>query len=296
MSGSCPSRVAVFRPGLPRWVRYVGGFWVVWVSACLPLALLPYGSASELEYDAVQQLVANLGPLVGWYWSPRLGLAARGQHPSRRARYGVSPRVANSWLDRHDGLWNSGSATAPCQARDPDGIDIKPRSRVVTDGLEATASRGMLRAVGMGDEDWEKPQVGVASSLERDHPLQPVPRPAGQGGQGRRARGRRLPAGVRHHLGLRRHLDGPRGDALLAGQPRDHRRLGGDGDVGRAAGRLGAAGRLRQVAARHADGRRPARPGLGLPLRRLDHARPGRRTEDVTIIDAFEAVGACLRA
>ena len=44
------------------------------------------------------------------------------------------------------------------------GVDIKPRSRVVTDGLEATASRGMLRAVGMGDEDWEKPQVGVASS------------------------------------------------------------------------------------------------------------------------------------
>src|SRR3954451_128318 len=44
------------------------------------------------------------------------------------------------------------------------GIDIKPRSRVVTDGLEATGSRGMLRAVGMSDEDWPKPQIGVASS------------------------------------------------------------------------------------------------------------------------------------
>ncbi len=43
-------------------------------------------------------------------------------------------------------------------------FDIKPRSRTVTDGLEATASRGMLRAVGMGDDDWEKPQIGVASS------------------------------------------------------------------------------------------------------------------------------------
>jgi len=43
-------------------------------------------------------------------------------------------------------------------------IDIKPRSRTVTDGLEATASRGMLRAVGMGDDDWVKPQIGVASS------------------------------------------------------------------------------------------------------------------------------------
>ena len=42
--------------------------------------------------------------------------------------------------------------------------DLKPRSRDVTDGLERAASRGMLRAVGMGDEDWEKPQIGVASS------------------------------------------------------------------------------------------------------------------------------------
>ncbi|HEX8496061.1 MAG TPA: dihydroxy-acid dehydratase [Actinomycetales bacterium] len=42
--------------------------------------------------------------------------------------------------------------------------DIKPRSRDVTDGLEKTASRGMLRAVGMGDDDWVKPQIGVASS------------------------------------------------------------------------------------------------------------------------------------
>ena len=43
-------------------------------------------------------------------------------------------------------------------------IDWKPRSRVVTDGIEATTSRGMLRAVGMGDADWEKPQIGIASS------------------------------------------------------------------------------------------------------------------------------------
>jgi len=41
---------------------------------------------------------------------------------------------------------------------------MKPRSRAVTDGIERTAARGMLRAVGMGDEDWEKPQIGVASS------------------------------------------------------------------------------------------------------------------------------------
>src|SRR5258707_4928291 len=44
------------------------------------------------------------------------------------------------------------------------GPDLKPRSRDVTDGLEKTASRGMLRAVGMGDEDFAKSQIGVASS------------------------------------------------------------------------------------------------------------------------------------
>ncbi len=43
-------------------------------------------------------------------------------------------------------------------------IDMKPRSRDVTDGIEKAAARGMLRAVGMGDEDWSKPQIGIASS------------------------------------------------------------------------------------------------------------------------------------
>src|SRR5690606_23490425 len=40
----------------------------------------------------------------------------------------------------------------------------KPRSHEVTDGIERAAARGMLRAVGMGDDDWRKPQIGVASS------------------------------------------------------------------------------------------------------------------------------------
>lgn len=43
-------------------------------------------------------------------------------------------------------------------------IDMKPRSRDVTDGIEKAAARGMLRAVGMGDADWDKPQIGIASS------------------------------------------------------------------------------------------------------------------------------------
>ncbi|MBE3001344.1 dihydroxy-acid dehydratase [Nocardiopsis sp. HNM0947] len=43
-------------------------------------------------------------------------------------------------------------------------IDPKPRSRTVTDGIEAAPARGMLRAVGMGDGDWDKPIIGVAGS------------------------------------------------------------------------------------------------------------------------------------
>ena len=43
-------------------------------------------------------------------------------------------------------------------------VDIKPRSRDVTDGIQKAAARAMLRAVGLTDDDWEKPQVGIASS------------------------------------------------------------------------------------------------------------------------------------
>jgi dihydroxy-acid dehydratase len=42
--------------------------------------------------------------------------------------------------------------------------DMKPRSHEVTDGYERAPARAMLRAIGMTDDDWQKPQVGVASS------------------------------------------------------------------------------------------------------------------------------------
>ncbi len=42
--------------------------------------------------------------------------------------------------------------------------ELKPRSYEVTDGPERAPARAMLRAVGMTDDDWGKPQVGVASS------------------------------------------------------------------------------------------------------------------------------------
>jgi dihydroxy-acid dehydratase len=43
-------------------------------------------------------------------------------------------------------------------------VDIKPRSRDVTDGYERAPARAMLRAIGMTDDDWGKAQVGVCSS------------------------------------------------------------------------------------------------------------------------------------
>jgi dihydroxy-acid dehydratase len=41
---------------------------------------------------------------------------------------------------------------------------MKPRSHEVTDGPTRAPARAMLRAVGMTDDDWDKPQIGVASS------------------------------------------------------------------------------------------------------------------------------------
>src|SRR5216683_3277634 len=42
--------------------------------------------------------------------------------------------------------------------------EMKPRSYEVTDGFERAPARAMLRAIGMTDADWDKPQIGVASS------------------------------------------------------------------------------------------------------------------------------------
>ena len=43
-------------------------------------------------------------------------------------------------------------------------VDIKPRSRDVTDGYQKAPARAMLRAVGMTDNDWEKPQIAIANA------------------------------------------------------------------------------------------------------------------------------------
>ncbi len=46
----------------------------------------------------------------------------------------------------------------------PERPGMKPRSYEVTEGPARAPARAMLRAVGMTDADWDKPQVGVASS------------------------------------------------------------------------------------------------------------------------------------
>jgi dihydroxy-acid dehydratase len=42
--------------------------------------------------------------------------------------------------------------------------DPKPRSKEVTEGVNRAPARAMLRALGMTEEDFDKPQIGVASS------------------------------------------------------------------------------------------------------------------------------------
>jgi dihydroxy-acid dehydratase len=68
--------------------------------------------------------------------------------------------------------------------------DMKPRSREVTDGAARAPARAMLRAVGMNDDDWDKPQVGVASSWNEVTPCNvPLQRLAARAKDGVRASG-----------------------------------------------------------------------------------------------------------
>ena len=67
---------------------------------------------------------------------------------------------------------------------------MKPRSREVTSGAERAPARAMLRAVGMTDDDWDKPQVGVASSWNEVTPCNlPLDRLAKRAKQGVRDAG-----------------------------------------------------------------------------------------------------------
>jgi dihydroxy-acid dehydratase len=67
---------------------------------------------------------------------------------------------------------------------------MKPRSYEVTDGFERAPARAMLRAVGMGDDDWDKSQVAVVSSWNEVTPCNlPLDRLAKRCKEGVRAAG-----------------------------------------------------------------------------------------------------------
>jgi dihydroxy-acid dehydratase len=69
-------------------------------------------------------------------------------------------------------------------------VSSKPRSHDVTTGKHRAPARAMLRAIGMTDADWDKPQVGVASSWNEVTPCNlPLDRLAKQAKQGVRDAG-----------------------------------------------------------------------------------------------------------
>ena len=84
-----PMGVAVLIAAVPRWTRVLAGVWVLWVCACLPLAALPYGNGAERGYTALQEVVANLGPVLGV-----LLVVALGWHLVVTTRRGSGPRHA----------------------------------------------------------------------------------------------------------------------------------------------------------------------------------------------------------
>ena len=78
--------------------------------------------------------------------------------------------------------------TNPSEATERAGV--KPRSYEVTEGPTRAPARAMLRAVGMTDADWDKPQVGVASSWNEVTPCNlPLDRLAKRAKEGVRAAG-----------------------------------------------------------------------------------------------------------
>ena len=186
------------------------------------------------------------------------------------------------------------AAAAPSTEATSAGVDIKPRSRVVTDGLEATASRGMLRAVGMGDEDWEKPQVGVASSWNEITPCNlSLDRLAKAVKDGVHSAG-----GFPLEFGTISVSDG-----ISMGHEGMHFSLVSREVIADSVETVMSAERLDgSVLLAGCD---KSLPGMLMAAARLDLSSvflyagsimPGRvGDKDVTIIDAFEAVGACLK-
>ena len=155
---------------------------------------------------------------------------------------------------------------------------LKPRSFEVTDGPTRAPARAMLRAVGMTDADWDKPQIGVASvSWNEVTPCNmPLDRLAKRSKEGVRDAGgfpfEFVTIAVSDGISM-----GHEGMRASLCQPGGHRRLGRDGDARRALRRAVDLRRLRQVPAGHAHGGGAPQPAQRLPLRRFHPAgAPGR--------------------
>ncbi|MHC8496433.1 MAG: dihydroxy-acid dehydratase [Actinomycetes bacterium] len=177
--------------------------------------------------------------------------------------------------------------------------DLKPRSRDVTDGLERAAARGMLRAVGMGDTDFAKPQIGIASSWNEITPCNlSLARLATAAKEGVHAAG-----GFPMQFGTISVSDG-----ISMGHEGMHFSLVSREVIADSVEAVMQAERLDGMVT--FAGCDKSLPGMLMASARLDVASvfvyagsilPGNVTlsdgsnRDVTIIDAFEAVGACSR-
>ena len=171
---------------------------------------------------------------------------------------------------------------------------MKPRSGVVTDGMERAPQRGMLRAVGMTDEDWVKPQIGIASSWNEITPCNlSLDRLAKASKQGVIDAG-----GFPMQFGTISVSDG-----ISMGHEGMHFSLVSREIIADSVETVMQAERLDGMVT--FAGCDKSLPGMMMAAARLDVASvfvyagstlPGQVDgKDVTIIDAFEAVGACAR-
>ena len=171
---------------------------------------------------------------------------------------------------------------------------MKPRSGVVTDGMERAPQRGMLRAVGMKDEDWAKPQIGIASSWNEITPCNlSLDRLAKASKQGVIDAG-----GFPMQFGTISVSDG-----ISMGHEGMHFSLVSREVIADSVETVMQAERLDGMVT--FAGCDKSLPGMMMAAARLDVASvfvyagstlPGKVDgRDVTIIDAFEAVGACAR-
>ena len=171
---------------------------------------------------------------------------------------------------------------------------MKPRSGLVTDGLERAPARGMLRAVGMQDDDFKKAQIGIASSWNEITPCNlSLDRLAKASKKGVTAAG-----GFPMQFGTISVSDG-----ISMGHEGMHFSLVSREIIADSVEAVMQAERLDGMVT--FAGCDKSLPGMMMAAARLDVASvfvyagstmPGKVDgRDVTIIDAFEAVGACAR-